>query len=330
MAGTVHFSRQVDFFKCRLGDVVPELHSLGKDYYSESFITSDTQEWKVCFNLTQDSHVLVYLLPDETTKSNAKATQSSLTYTVKFGNTQQACTYDPKRASGPLSNRFAINRQVNFRATRVQIEFQSWLQPTHSCLLDNKDISDVSFSVDGKIIYAISGILSGHCEFFRALLKGFFQEATKLDKDKPIKLTGATYLSTKRCISWIYTKQIMDDQPLSMSELMELYLAADHFGLPDLLQEVRISIESSVDITNFSQVFAFALEHEEEFIAMEAVHLWKNERQRIKQVERYNPAADIGVDRDVLEKGIDLVHECFHNVHREMFGKLWWNLLFEQ
>jgi hypothetical protein len=210
----------------------------------------------------------------------------------------------------------------------VEIEFMNLTEPIHSHLLNNKNISDVSFVVEGQTLYGVSLMLCQHSDFFRVLLRGPFKESkTRSAKNQsssvlqstssaadspPIPLKDVTYLATKRCFSWIYSKEINDDEATGLQENLDLLNAADRFNLTDLVKVVILSIEKIVTTSNFGDVFVFAEQRELESLRRVAIQVWKDARQ-----------GNSSHSKEKIKKQVDVVHQFFQTASKETILK-WW------
>jgi hypothetical protein len=84
--------------------------------------------------------------------------------------------------------------------------------------------SNLSFKFGDEVVYVIHGILTSGCEYFRAMLEGFFKEAQiTASLESQIPIHGIEVDVFKMIIEWIYTMKIKSlNDPLSPTLLLDL------------------------------------------------------------------------------------------------------------
>lgn len=109
-------------------------------------------------------------------------------------------------------------------------------------LLNNNETSDVTFSVEGKLVYAHKALLMVRSEFFRAMLSSGMREAT----GDPIAVQDISYAVFLKVLEFIYTDCI---QNTNLELGIQLMIASEQFMLDRLkaLCEDLIRSDISVD-----------------------------------------------------------------------------------
>mmetsp|Transcript_19645 Transcript_19645/g.55240 ORF Transcript_19645/g.55240 Transcript_19645/m.55240 type:complete len:511 (+) Transcript_19645:290-1822(+) len=106
--------------------------------------------------------------------------------------------------------------------------------------LNEQKFSDVTFIVEGKPVYAHK-LLCMRCSYFRAMFEGQMREA----QQKTITINSVSHRVFLALLEYLYT----DEVEISLDIAMDLFVAADQFGVERLkrLCEKKILISINID-----------------------------------------------------------------------------------
>jgi len=126
-------------------------------------------------------------------------------------------------------------------ATEVNIDIpgSSLISDLRSFLNEQK-LSDVTFLVESKPVYAHK-LLCMRCSYFRAMFEGQMREA----QQKTITINNVSHRVFLALLEYLYT----DEVEISLDIAMDLFVAADQFGVERLkrLCEKKILISINID-----------------------------------------------------------------------------------
>jgi hypothetical protein len=122
--------------------------------------------------------------------------------------------------------------------------------------------SNLSFKVDGKVVYVIHKVLSSKSAYFRVLLENVFSAAkVPITVDSEIIISGIEVDVFKMIIEWIYTMDIKKLGGMSATllfDLERLYVAADLYQITDLCESIEAYLESLVNEQTFGEIHGIA------------------------------------------------------------------------
>jgi hypothetical protein len=112
--------------------------------------------------------------------------------------------------------------------------------------INQTESSDLSFEVNGEVVYVLQDILTSRCDYFRSMLAGqhFSEAILPLSVDSKIPIHDIDVDVFKMIVEWIYTMDIqrLNNDQYSLTLLIDLenvYVAADMYLLPDLCNSIR-------------------------------------------------------------------------------------------
>ncbi|CAL1129025.1 unnamed protein product [Cladocopium goreaui] len=138
-------------------------------------------------------------------------------------------------------------------ATEVNIDI-----PNSSLVSDLRDflndakLSDVTFIVEGKAVYAHK-LLCMRCSYFRAMFDGQMREA----QQKTITINNVSHRVFLALLEYLYT----DEFEISMEIAMDLFVAADQFGIERLKRLCEKKILVSINIDSAATILQAANMH---------------------------------------------------------------------
>ncbi|KAJ3411316.1 Radial spoke head 14 [Chytridiales sp. JEL 0842] len=287
-----HITR-TNTYKFQVKDFLPPEYEIGKRYISPIFYTTNGQGWMLSIEVDKSNNAGCYLWSRNPILEPLREFNFSI-------NTYKA-THTFSKAEGLGWPKLLSLDESNIREQTITVKISSANASDQSFdtalyrnrpLVNNEAVSDVSFKVEGKdeVIYGMSGLLTYHSEYFKALLTSSFRES-QFDKKKPISLQGLTHSAVLKAFEWIYTGAILSIDSKGAStgldqaqELVDLYTAADVFLLNDLLDVLPDYFEANVTLSpnNYGLACVFAHKHKCTELLKKAVKFWLCEAKKIK------------------------------------------------
>jgi len=147
-----------------------------------------------------------------------------------------------------------LNDFWQFRlATEINIDIpSSSLVADLKCFLNEQKLSDVTFIVEGKPVYAHK-LLCMRCSYFRAMFDGQMREA----QQKTITIPNISHRVFLTLLEYLYT----DEVEISLDMAMDLFVAADQFGVERLKRLCEKKILISINIDNAATILQAANMH---------------------------------------------------------------------
>mmetsp|Transcript_29585 Transcript_29585/g.62882 ORF Transcript_29585/g.62882 Transcript_29585/m.62882 type:complete len:512 (+) Transcript_29585:125-1660(+) len=138
-------------------------------------------------------------------------------------------------------------------ATEVNIEIpSSSLVSDLRGFLNDQKLSDVTFIVEGKPVYAHK-LLCMRCSYFRAMFDGQMREA----QQKTITIPQVSHRVFLSLLEYLYT----DEVEINMEVAMDLFMAADQFGVERLKRLCEQKILVSINIDSAATILQAANMH---------------------------------------------------------------------
>lgn len=119
-------------------------------------------------------------------------------------------------------------------------------------MLNDPFLSDVTFMVEGKQVHAHKLICS-RCNFFRAMFEGQMRES----QQKTIMINDVSHNIFLSLLEYLYT----DDADINLDFAMELFVAADRFGVDRLKKLCEKKMLASICIENAATLLQIAYQH---------------------------------------------------------------------
>jgi len=110
-------------------------------------------------------------------------------------------------------------------------------------MVNEEDFSDVTFIVEGRLIFAHRGILSSRSQHFRAMFKSGMREST----EKEITVEETHYDTFLALMEYLYCDQV---EGLTPSKAVDLYGLAVYYNLERLKEMCLGSIRRSIKAEN--------------------------------------------------------------------------------
>lgn len=107
--------------------------------------------------------------------------------------------------------------------------------------LNKKLLSDITFQVEGKDIYAHRALVTAHCEVLRVRLTGGFSDAK--DSSKPLTITDTSFDNFSALLEYMYT----DHAPIEEGDSMGILALANEYCVERLITLCELYISKEVD-----------------------------------------------------------------------------------
>lgn len=133
----------------------------------------------------------------------------------------------------------------------IDIPTSSLIPDLRSCV-DDQRCSDVTFIVEGKPVYAHK-LLCMRCSYFRAMFDGQMRES----QQKTITINNVSYTVFLGLLEYLYTDEI----EINLDMAMDLFVAADQFGVDRLKKLCEKKILVSINIDNAATILQAANMH---------------------------------------------------------------------
>ncbi|CAE7637232.1 LZTR1, partial [Symbiodinium sp. CCMP2456] len=185
------------------------------------------------FSFETDQWTEVRTTPGATQKSNVPCPRFCHTCDVYNNSLYVFGGYDGQQRLNDFWQ-FKLATEVN-----IDIPSSSLVSDLREFLNDAK-LSDVTFIVEGKPVYAHK-LLCMRCSYFRAMFEGQMREA----QQKTITINNVSHRVFLALLEYLYT----DEFEISMDIAMDLFVAADQFGIDRLkrLCEKKILVSINID-----------------------------------------------------------------------------------
>ncbi len=131
-------------------------------------------------------------------------------------------------------------------------------------LMNHPDLSDVTFQVEGQLVYANRAILAVRSEYFRVMLySGGMRESiqaatTDTSKNNPIPLVDVSYLVFLKVMEFLYTDTVSD---VSLDVGIHLLIASEQFMLDRLKALCEEVIRREITVDNVIGILAASHRH---------------------------------------------------------------------
>eukprot|EP00397_Hematodinium_sp_SG-2012_P039098 GEMP01042634.1.p1 GENE.GEMP01042634.1~~GEMP01042634.1.p1 ORF type:complete len:502 (+),score=78.77 GEMP01042634.1:151-1656(+) len=149
------------------------------------------------------------------------------------------------------------NRLNDFKQFKLADEVNVEI-PCSSLIVDLRDMlndakfSDVTFIIDGKPVHAHK-LMCSRCSYFRAMFEGRMKES----QQKNITINNVSHGVFVALLEYLYT----DDIEINLDMAMDLFVAADQFGVERLKKLCEKKILVSINIENASTILQAANLH---------------------------------------------------------------------
>ncbi len=129
-------------------------------------------------------------------------------------------------------------------------------------LLNDSEMSDVCFLVEGKEVYSHRAILAIRSEYFRALLyNGHLRESVdSMDRSSlaPIKLSDVSHTVFVKVLEYLYTDNVRD---VTLELGIHLLIASEHFMLDRLKFLCEDIIRRDINVHNVINILVTSHQH---------------------------------------------------------------------
>ncbi len=169
---------------------------------------------------------------------------------------------------GGYNGENVLNDFYKFRLKAVSIPASSFTNDMLS-LMNNPDLSDVTFSVEGKEVYANRAILAGRSEYFHALLfSGCMRESLQTHSEaiagvptnerNAIEIQDVSYDVFMKLLEYIYTDSL---KGITLETGIQLLITSEKFLLDRLKAMCEDAIRNHVTVDNVSSILLTSHQH---------------------------------------------------------------------
>jgi hypothetical protein len=153
--------------------------------------------------------------------------------------------------------------------------------------VNNDVLSDVVFIVDDQTIHAHKLMLV-RCNYFRAMLTGSMMESTS----SSIHLVDVSYPIFLSILEYLYT----DKLDIQLERAMELFAAADLFGIPRLQSMCEQKMLQSIHADNAATIFHAADDHCATLLRSKALNFILKHFEEVSKSQGFEEMARNNVD----------------------------------
>lgn len=151
-----------------------------------------------------------------------------------------------------------LNDFYKFRLKPIAIP-QPQLMNNLSQLIDNEELADVTFLVEGQIVHANRAILAVRSEYFRGMLfNGVMRESISSNDSKPIELGDVTHSIFLKVLEFLYTDNVAT---ITNEVGIPLLIISERFMLDRLKGLCEDSIRRDISVNNVITIFLASHKH---------------------------------------------------------------------
>lgn len=166
---------------------------------------------------------------------------------------------------GGYNGQSVLNDFYKFRLTPIGIPAPSLVNDFHR-LLDDRETSDVVFSVEGNEVHAHRAILAARSEYFRVLLlNGHMRESVQavaagggFNGGAPVEIRDVSHSVFIKVLEYIYTDTVFD---VSLELAIHLLIASEQFMLDRLKAICEELIRRQVSLDNAISILLASHRH---------------------------------------------------------------------
>lgn len=125
-------------------------------------------------------------------------------------------------------------------------------------LINNADLADVRFLVEGKEVFAHRAVLAIRSEYFRVMLCGGMRESTGKSPDSPIELPDVSHTVFLKVLEFLYTDTADD---VSLETGIHLLIASELFMLDRLKALCEDLIRRDISVDNVISILVASHRH---------------------------------------------------------------------
>ncbi len=141
----------------------------------------------------------------------------------------------------------------------VQANEAKSLSADVSILLNNPIYSDVTFSVEGRAIYAHRCILGARCEILEKMLDGPMRESAS----PTITLPDVSYAAFTALLEYLYTEsaRVFREVPVDRKCVLELLCVSDQYLVNDLKRQCETVLIGCIQLDTVCEMLELADAH---------------------------------------------------------------------
>eukprot|EP01114_Cavostelium_apophysatum_P020259 TRINITY_DN6744_c0_g1_i2.p1 TRINITY_DN6744_c0_g1~~TRINITY_DN6744_c0_g1_i2.p1 ORF type:complete len:548 (+),score=92.02 TRINITY_DN6744_c0_g1_i2:553-2196(+) len=151
-------------------------------------------------------------------------------------------------------------------------------------------LSDVSFDIEGQILYAHKAVLIARSPHFRGLLLGNFKES----KQDRIEVLDMKYEVFLQVLKYIYTDRLEDIEP---DDAVEILMAASEYMLDRLKTVMEDYLQNAVEVENVAWLYEIAERYGASQLKNYCLYFLLNEWDAVTKTETFK-----NLSPDVIEE----------------------------
>mmetsp|Transcript_19665 Transcript_19665/g.25484 ORF Transcript_19665/g.25484 Transcript_19665/m.25484 type:complete len:699 (-) Transcript_19665:135-2231(-) len=159
---------------------------------------------------------------------------------------------------GGYNGSCVLNDFFKFRLKAISVPSPRLVRDI-SKLINNPELSDVTFIVEGKQVYANRAILAVRSEYFLVMLNNGMRES--MDKDAPIELEDVSYDIFMKVLEYLYTDDVLNTKCPTLAEALSLLVLSERFMLDRLKSLCEEIIRRDMVIENVIEIFIASHRH---------------------------------------------------------------------
>lgn len=179
---------------------------------------------------------------------------------------------------GGYNGSFVINDMFKCRLRPIGVPPPSLVSDFRS-LINDSEMSDVCFLVEGQKVHAHKAVLAVRSEYFRAMLfNGHMRESSSAG-DVPVEISGVSHSVFLKVLEFLYTDNL--EGPVSLELGINLMVASEQFMLDRLKGICEDLIRCDINMENVISILVASHQHNAlglKEIAMEHILLNLNEK----------------------------------------------------
>jgi len=189
------------------------------------------------------------------------------------------------------------HRLNDFLAYRFGSDLSSCEVPQSTIISDlksfvnNESLADISFEVEEQVVHAHK-IMLMRCSYFKAMLEGGFRESTGGASKTPIRINDVRHQIFIALLEYLYTDRV----DVQLDEAMELFQAADQFGVERLKIICEHKMLASITVDNAASIFHAADLHTAKGLREKALNFILNNFEAVSKTKCFEEMARSNVE----------------------------------
>lgn len=159
---------------------------------------------------------------------------------------------------GGYNGSFVTNDMFKCRLRPIGIPSPSLVSNFRS-LINDSEMSDVCFLVEGRMTYAHKAILAVRSDYFRAMLFNGHMRESSSSGDIPVEISDVSHSVFLQVLEFLYTDNVVG--PVSLEEAINLMVASEQFMIDRLKGICEDLIRTDITVDNVISVLVASHQH---------------------------------------------------------------------